>query len=286
MIHTLITDIYSTISNKKEGWFSDEISSKLGADISRTLSGQLGEVRAAPRLRLSALGPRCPSALWSSIHTPHLAETMPAWAEIKFSYGHILEALAITLAKASGHTVTGEQDELCVDGVYGHRDCVIDGNLVDVKSCSSRSFLKIQSGSIGQDDSFGWLDQLDGYLVGSLQDPTVTNKQSAYILAVDKTLGHMVLYQHFLREKSIRDRIADYKRIIALPERPKCTCGTVEYGKAGNRALDTKASYNVYKHVCFPHLRTFLYASGPVYLTKVVRQPDVPEVDKFGKTVH
>src|SRR6266849_6159935 len=40
------------------------------------------------------------------------------------------------MAKAAGHEVLGEQDELTLDGVVGHRDCVIDGCIVDVKTTS------------------------------------------------------------------------------------------------------------------------------------------------------
>jgi len=78
--------------------------------------------------------------LWHSIHTPEKAEALPAWAEIKYTYGHILEALAISLAKAAGHEVTGEQDAITVDGILGHRDCVIDGCVVDVKSANRPEF--------------------------------------------------------------------------------------------------------------------------------------------------
>lgn len=237
-------------------------------------------------LRLSQLGPWCPRALWYSINKPEEAETMPPYAEIKFNFGHLVEAMAIQYAKASGHSVTGEQDELSADGIRGHRDCVIDGCLVDVKSCSSRHLQKFKSRTIVDDDPFGYLDQLDGYLVGSASDPLVTVKDRAYIWAVDKTLGHMVLYEHKLREAKIRSRIEAYKQIVGLPTPPACECGTVDFGKSGNIKLDTRASYSSFKYACFPYLRTFVYSDGPVYLTKVVRKPDVLEVDRYGKVVY
>jgi hypothetical protein len=281
-INTLVDDIYATIKNKPEGWFSDEAAKRLGEEITKNVRVSLTE-RRTPKLRLSAMGPKCPKALWHSIHTPELAEPLPPWAEIKFTYGHVLEALALTLATSSGHTVTGEQDELVVDGIKGHRDAVIDGCLVDVKSASSRMFQKFKSGTIAQDDPFGYLDQLDGYLVGSAEDPLVTVKDRGYFLVVDKVLGHLCLYEHRLRERSIRERIADAKTIVERTEPPHCRCGTVAVGQSGNIGLDTKASYSAFKYCCFPELRTFLYASGPVYLTKVVRKPDVVEIDKYGK---
>lgn len=284
-IDTLIPDIYELIQ-KKDGWFHDQLATALSTDISIRLREQLGERRNKPTLRLSQMGPKCPKALWYSIHRPDLSEALPPWAEIKYSFGHVLEALVITLAKAAGHEVTGEQDAVYVDGITGHRDCVIDGCIVDVKSASSFSFNKFKDKSLAQTDSFGYLDQLDGYLVGSADDPLVRIKDKGYLLAVDKTLGHLVIYEHTKREDSIRSRIRDYKRIVSLETPPACTCETVPEGKSGNIRLGNIAGYSAYKHCCFPHLRTFLYASGPVYLTKVVRKPDVTEVDKDGKIVY
>jgi hypothetical protein len=275
-INTLISDIYSLVGTK--GWFTDTIRDELSSQIGLRLQEQYADVERTPSLRLSQLGPKCPKALWYSIHHPELAEPLPPWANIKYSYGHVIEAMAIALSKAAGHEVTGEQHELYVDGVKGHRDCVIDGCIVDVKSTSTFSFNKFKDGSIKENDSFGYLDQLDGYLVGSAQDDLVRVKDKAYLLAIDKQLGHMCLYEHRLREPSIQQRIRDYKAIVALSGPPSCTCETVPDGKSGNIKLGIKASYSPYKHVCFPHLRTFLYASGPIYLTKVVRTPDVKEI--------
>lgn len=285
-IQELIPDIYQTIKEKK-GW-SNVVADSFATEVSLRLRSQFGEAKEErkPTLRLSQMGPKCPRALWYSIHHPELAEPIPPWAEFKYAYGHLIEALAIALARASDHTVEGEQDELVVNGIVGHRDCVIDGCLVDVKSTSSRGFTKFKDGSLHQDDSFGYLDQLDGYLVGSVDDPLVKVKDRGYILAIDKQLGHMALYEHRIREESIRQRIAEYKEIIEKDEPPSCCCGTQTDGKAGNIKLDVKASYSPYKHCCFPHLRTFLYSSGPVYLTKVVRVPDVTEVDKTGEIVY
>lgn len=284
-IQTLVQDIYSILSNDT-GWFTNTLATEFSLDMSKRLQEQLGERVEKPRLRLSQMGPRCPKALWHSIHTPELAEPLPPWAKVKYSYGHIIEALAITLAKAAGHSVTGEQDVVYVDGVSGHRDCIIDGCIVDVKSTSSFGFNKFKDGSIEEDDTFGYLDQLDGYMVGSLEDPLVTVKDRAYLLAIDKTLGHICLHEHKIREEHIRSRIADYKRIVSLQSAPSCTCGVVADGKSGNLRLDTKASYSAYKFCCFPQLRTFLYSDGPRYLTQVVRKPDVAEINKEGKIIY
>lgn len=283
-INTLIPDIQKLVTTK--GWMTDDLSQQFASSVARRLEEQYKEQERSPTLRLSKMGPVCPKALWASIHLPEEMQPLPPWAEIKFSFGHIIEALVVTLAKAAGHEVTGEQDAVYVDGIEGHRDCVIDGCVVDIKSSSSRGFLKFKTGTIKQDDSFGYLDQLDAYVVGSLEDPLVRVKDKGYLLAIDKQLGHMTLYKHEVRHEHIKGRIADYKQIANLREPPACRCNTVADGKSGNRRLDVKASYSSYKYVCFPNLRTFLYASGPVYLTHVERLPDVPEIDRQGKILN
>lgn len=283
-IYSLVPDIQAQLI-QKGGWLSPQIGSSLGQEISLRLQKQF-ENRGPPTLRLSRMGDQCPCALWHSIHHPEMAEPLPAWAENKYAFGHIIEAWAITLAKASGHSVEGEQDEVSLDDVLGHRDCIIDGCIVDVKSSSSMGFKKFKDRSIAQNDPFGYLYQLDGYLLASRDDPLVLNKETGYLLAIDKQLGHMCLYEHKLRETTIRDRLRDYKRIVGGSVPPDCTCGTIPDGKSGNIRLDTRASYSPFKYCCFPNLRTFLYATGPVYLTKVERKPDVPEVNRYGKIVY
>ncbi len=101
----------------------------------------------------------------------------------------------------------------------------------------------------------------------------------------------MCLVEHKLREKHIRDRVKEYKRIVELPNAPSCSCGTVADGESGNVKLDTTASYSSFKHSCFPGLRTFLFSGGPRHLTKVVRRPmwkgqPIPEVDRHGKFIY
>jgi hypothetical protein len=181
--------------------------------------------------------------------------------------------------------VEGIQDELNVDGVIGHRDCVLDGFVVDVKSSSSIQFQKFKDKSIGQDDQFGYLVQLDGYLDGSVGDPLVTDLSRAYLLVVDKNLGHMCLYEHRRREGLVRDIIKKYRGIVnnAMPQ--ACECQTVSDGKSGNIKLGMKASYSPFKWECFPNLRCFIYSDGPRYLTKVVREPNVMEVDRHGNII-
>lgn len=283
-IQTLIRDV-NDLLDRNDRLVADHLSENLVREVGPRVHAAFDAKEERSALRLSQMGSRCPRSLWASIHSPSSQEPLPAHARLKYTYGHLIESLLIALAKTAGHEVTGEGDALYVDGVKGHRDCVIDGCIVDVKSASSLGYKKFADKTIASNDPFGYLDQLDGYLVGSAEDPLVRVKDRAYLWACDKTLGHQCLYEHKIRTNHIRERIASYKRIIARSEPPACTCVTVPDGKSGNIKLGTTASYNSYKHFCFPQLRTFLYASGPVYLTKVVRVPDVPEVNRDGVVI-
>lgn len=285
-IKNLIKDIYEEVRN--DGWFHKAIAEGFSTEVGQRLVEATESRNKVPTLRLSQMGVQCPSALWHSIHSPGLRQPFQPWTLIKFTYGHILEAYVISMAKAAGHEVVGEQDELVVDGVVGHRDCVIDGCVVDVKSAGRYTFQKFKDGTLRSNDSFGYLDQLDGYLVGSANDPAVVQKNVGYLLAINQELGHLALYEHHCREESIRKRIRDYRNIVALDRAPPCTCGEVPDGKSGNYKLGTVASYNAFKFACNPRIRTFIYADGPRYLTKVVRRPEphIIEVDRLGNIVY
>lgn len=281
-IYTLEADVRDLLKTK--GWMTESLQKELGDAVSTRIKKQFEEYD-RPTLRLSQMGPRCPKALWHSIHTPEEAEPMGHWAEAKFSIGHFWEAYALVLCKAAGHKVEGEQHEFVLDGVKGHCDAIVDGCLVDYKSCSSRQFGKFKSGTIQQDDPFGYLEQLDGYVLAGREDPILHVKDRGFIFAVDKQMGHMKIHEHHTRD-SIADRVKEYKAIVARTNPPECNCETTPFGNSGNIRLGTRASYSPFKWCCFPNkLRCFIYETGPVYLVKTVRKPDVREVDKLGRTV-
>ena len=110
-------------------------------------------------------------------------EKLPAWAKIKFTYGHILEELLLLMTKTAGHEVKNEQKELEIEGVFGHQDCEIDGVVTDCKSASAYSFKKFSNRSLLKDDPFGYISQLSAY--AEAQD-----KGGAF-LAIDKQSGRI-----------------------------------------------------------------------------------------------
>ncbi len=201
-------------------------------------------------------------------------EPLQADAKLKFLYGDVLEDLLILLAIEAGHEVTDLQKEVEVDGIRGRIDCTIDGTLVDVKSASSFSFKKFESGDIRIDDPFGYIGQLAGYsfALGGIDGG---------FLVVDKTLGHIALCKFSkeeLAEYNVRERIRLVRSVVSSPDLPPCCCTPIDEGKSGNKKLPVQGSYCRYKRECYPELRTFLYSYGPVYLTEVQREPKVFEV--------
>lgn len=234
-------------------------------------------------LRMSKIGTPFRKA-WFEAHEV-IDEDAPkgidATLAIKFLYGHILEELLVFLVKESGHKIEGEQDELEIDGVVGHRDCKIDEITVDIKSASSYQFAeKFKKGKLLQgDDPFGYVAQLSGYVQADGGD------EGAF-LVIDKQSGELAL----LRLTSIdminaAQRIADLKEVVEREEPPESLCyDPVAMGKSGNISIHKNCTYCKFKELCFKDsnngtgLRKFQYANNITYLTEVIKPPNVPEI--------
>lgn len=227
---------------------------------------------------MSNIGKPCERQLYYSVNTPEEAEELPPQAYLKFLYGDLVELLLLFLVEASGHTVEGTQDEQEIEGVKGHRDAVIDGTVVDVKSASTFSFNKFASGTLEDNDSFGYVDQLQSYIYAGQADDKVTDKTRGAFLVLDKTLGHLCLDVHQRKDLPYDKIYAHKKEVVNGPNVPTRGFLPVPEGKSGNEKLPTPCGYCDFKRLCHPGLRTFAYSNGPVFLTKVVKEPNVPEI--------
>lgn len=274
-IDTLVEDIYNLFGSTPHK-VSEKNAEEFGSSLSKLISYRMGE-RQAPSLRLSNLGSKCKRQLWYSINTPEAGEELPPWVRIKFLFGDIVEHLMLFLAKEAGHKVEGEQAELKVGDVVGHRDAVIDGRVVDVKSASSFSFKKFETHGLKDDDPFGYITQLSSYVHASSDDPLVTEKDVGSFLAVDKQLGYITLDTYPVEDQDLERTIKETQELLRSPSPPSRAYEPVPEGKSGNLKLGTACSYCSFKRTCFPELREFRYSTGPVYLTKVVREPRVSE---------
>jgi len=226
---------------------------------------------------MSNIGQPCERKLWYELQGEGGEELRPEHY-LKFIFGDLIEELILTLAVLAGHRVEGRQDEQVIEGIKGHRDAVIDGVTVDVKSASTPSYKKFREGLTPEGDSFGYLDQLDSYMHAGLNDPIVTDKDRGAFLVLDKTLGHLHLDVHKRRELPWEEIYKHKKNMVSKEEAPPRKFEALPEGKSGNKKLGTNCSYCPFKQTCWPGVRTFLYANKPVYLTEVVRLPNVPEL--------
>lgn len=278
-LETIVEDIYQVILGNG-GW--DATISKYFAENLGDTANQRFSKPQAPRgyLSLSSVGTPCQRKLWYKVNKPEVSEPLSPEALGTFFYGDMLEALVLSLAKAAGHNVQGEQQRLDVHGVKGHRDAVIDGVTVDVKSASKYSFQKFKDGSLRQDDPFGYISQLSSYVYAGKDDPLVLDKTRGAFLVVQKDRFKLCLDQYDFTEelKNKEQEITATKEMIA-GDIPDSRIPPVPQSKTSkNTKLDTACSYCEFRKVCYPKARTFLYSTGPVFLVDVVTEPNVTEL--------
>jgi hypothetical protein len=285
-IDTLVEDIYSVISDRN-GWdevVNDYFTDTLHATMWSRLREQTEEEESKHKgtLRMSSIGQPCARKLWYSVNKYEEGEVLLPHTQLKFLYGDILEDLLLSLAVAAGHSVEGRQDEMSIRGVKGHRDAVIDGVTVDVKSASTYSFKKFKEHKLEEDDPFGYLSQLSSYVYAAKDEPIVKEKNKGAFLVVDKQHGHLCLDIYDFKKTGHLGKVDKlYKERIeqsGKAEPPARGFEPEPEGKSGNMKLGVNCSYCDHKHSCHEGLRTFAYWKGPVFLTHVAKKPNVPEI--------
>ena len=264
----------------------EQVINDFGENVKQILRNNITESKFDKRkLRMSNIGKK-DRQLWYSYNGYEGEKLMPH-TKIKFLYGHLIEEMVLALTKLAGHDVTHEQKQVEVEGIKGSMDCKIDGVLTDVKSSSPYGFKKFKDGSLIDNDSFGYVDQIKGYAHAE-------GETKFGWLVMDKTNGHLTYLKYDMEDESqwywskinffsSPERIKNIKEIVKQPHPPKRCYGHMPDGKSGNMKLGTGCSYCSYKHTCWDGgLRTFIYSNGPRYLTFVAREPDVLEVDANG----
>ena len=281
-IDTLVQDIYKLFEvNNKSNLNDTEIDkhiNKFGDEVKNILKEYLfSEPKERSTLRLSSIG-KPDRQLWYDLKDDKKEKYFDSPTRIKFLYGHLLESLLLTLTKLAEHKVTEEQKEINISGVIGHQDCRIDDMLVDVKSASGKSFQKFANGRLSEDDPFGYIGQLSAY-AEEKQD-----KEAAFFV-INKQNGELTLLKiHEMEMINAKDRINYLKKIIKKDTPPNRCYTPVPDGTSGNYKLSIGCVYCSHKYLCWADinngqgLRTFQYAKGLRYLTKVTRVPDVLEV--------
>ncbi len=310
---TIIPDIERMLQELIDGKdieISDEKLAKFGGEIALKLKHALTARKRGSRkhkvLYMSEYGRPCRRQLWYELRPEYHEdkETLQPANIVKFLYGDILEEVVLLLVELAGHEVTGLQESVEIKLPHGwllrgRTDAIVDGEVVDVKSTTTHGFKKFKEGTLEKDDPFGYIPQLAGYGEAIYGDD-IKDGQSCSFLAIDKQLGNitrMPIYADVPKNEA--DREANHKAIyehrLQLVEDmealvpPKRAFEPVPDGKSGNMKLATSCAYCPFKHECWKDandgagLRTFIYSTGPRFLTTVEKQPNVVEKDSFEK---
>ena len=280
-IDTLVEDIYSKINVLSEGKdlnLSKELLDSFGVEMARALEHwSTPHTQAKNTLRMSNVGKPL-RRLWYDINEDTEPEEISPSLQIKFLYGHLLEVLLLFFVRLAEHKVTDEQKEIKVSGVLGHMDCKIDDEVIDIKTASGYSFKKFKDGTLGQNDSFGYLSQLAGY-----EEAEKTNNGG--FLVMNKETGELTTFiPEDLDKPNIKDKIKKVKAALKKKTPPVRCYSTVPEGASGNMKLPMNCVYCPHKFKCHADsnegkgLRVFKYAKGNVYFTEIKNMPNVEEV--------
>ena len=285
-MENLIEDIYKTIEPLSDGQALD-ISEQQIEDFGEAMKDVMRSWANPTKrdsnfsIRMSNVGKGTRRLWFDNKYKNKQSESKPnPPTQIKFLYGHMLEELVKLFVTISGHDLTGEQKEVVVDSVSGHIDCIIDDEVVDIKTASGFAFSKFKNGTLRDDDPFGYLGQLAGY-----EESEGTSNGG--LLVINKENGELCFYQpEDLDKPNIRSKIKNIKKALKKNTPPADLCfKPVADGTKGNEKIHKNCAWCPYKFECFEDsnngkgLRVFQYSKGYAFLTKVVVQPKVQEVD-------
>ena len=281
-LDTLVPDIYEILGNLSKGEplpITEEALDETMASMKEAILHW-----ATPRkrdtdftVRMSNVG-KPSRQMWFEKRDPSGRGDVDGATQIKFLYGHILEEIVLMLARMAGHNVTDEQKEVTVNGIVGHMDCKINGQVVDVKSASKFAFNKFRNGTLAADDPFGYLGQLAGYEKAEGTD-------EGGFLVINKESGELCMYvPDDLDKPNIDTKINVLLDDLELDTPPDLCYNPIPDGKKGNMKLPKGCSWCKYKHECHKDsndgqgLRTFKYSTGYTYFTEVKSEPKVDEI--------
>lgn len=281
-LDTLVDDIYKKLSVLGEGKslkLSDKVIDDFGESMKEALRNwSTPSPRSSETLRMSNIG-RPNRQLWYDMKTSRgEGEQLLPSVFIKFLYGHLLEEVVLLLVRLAKHSVTDEQKNVKVKGIEGHMDCIIDGEVVDIKTASGYAFKKFKDGTLREDDPFGYLAQLAGYEEGN-------GTSNGGFLALNKESGELALYlPEELDKPNITTKINTVKKSLLKKAPPDLCYQSVPEGLSGNMKLPRGCIFCRHKLECHKDsnngkgLRVFQYAKGLTYLTKVGKKPNVKEI--------
>ena len=211
------------------------------------------------RARMSNIGkPLCQLQMEKSNAEP---EGQPYNNKMRNTFGDLIEALAVTIIKASGIKVDSTQksvsyniDKSKIDGTY---DIEIGKSIYDIKSASPWAFehkFGDEGGfnSIVEDDSFGYLSQ--GYLYSESE-----NKRFGGWIVINKSTGEWLVTETPTEDEKYKNIAINLSKenLHALDEgKPFRRCfsdieETFRKIPTGNKVLGIVCSFCPYKFPCW-----------------------------------
>ena len=290
-IDTLVHDIHAVLERKGHNLWTLLQSHQFSQEMFALAEERFRlEPRSYSHIGMSSIGSECKRKLWFKNRATTLETNAKSNAtaedQLQFFIGDIVEATILNLAEVAGHTVEGRQDTLEYAGFVGHRDAVIDGVTVDVKSASVPSYLKFVRDGIRSNDSFGYVSQLSSYVKAAENDPLVTDKTRGAFLVYNKVTGRLFLDVLDLSEelKNKDQELHEFKAMLRADTPPERLDPVPQNNKLpeGNQKLCLACSNcDRYRDECWPNARAFQYSDGITYLTEVVKTPRVNEIPKL-----
>jgi hypothetical protein len=281
-LNTIVPDIYELLENLSNGEPLPITEEALDETMASMKEAILHWATPRPRdtdftVRMSNVG-KPSRQMWFEKRDPKGRGSVDGATQIKFLYGHVLEEIVLMLVRMAQHSVTDEQKEVTVNGIVGHMDCKINGQVVDVKSASKFAFNKFMKGTLADDDHFGYLGQLAGY-----EKAEGTNEGG--FLVINKESGELCMYvPDDLDKPNIDTKINTLLDELKLDTPPELCYTPTPDGKKGNMQLPKGCTWCKYKYECHKDandgagLRTFKYSTGYKYLTHVEAEPKVDEI--------
>jgi hypothetical protein len=220
----------------------NEFKEMCGSAIERQFSEKRGS-----KVRMSGVGkPLCQQKLSAR---DDIEEDVDYTLVMKFLFGDIIEAIAVTVMKGAGIDIQSEQESVSLEiggtTLNGTYDVKIDDKIYDIKSAAPGAFsMKFAANrgynNIKKDDVFGYVPQGYLYAEAVCETPLVhdEDRQAALQLA-DKNIRSVLGKDKF--ERSFADEPETYK--------DKET-GTLK--RTGNRLMNRTCSYCGFKMHCWP----------------------------------
>ena len=187
---------------------------------------------------------------------------------MKFLFGDMIEAIAVTVMKAAGINIQSEQESVSLDiggtTLRGTYDVKIDDKIYDIKSAAPGAFsMKFAANrgynNIKKDDVFGYVPQ--GYLYAEAAGSTFGGW-----IAINKATGEWAVCEAplvqeedkeaalELADTNIREVLGgtEFKKSFGDEAESYTDKATGETKRTGNRLMNRTCSYCGYKEYCWP----------------------------------